>query len=155
MGQESRPMLQRVYGTVWESQEDLDRFLWRREEAKKRDHRRLGVQLDLFSFHDVSPGSAFWHPKGQRLWRTLETAMRELQERHGQEPWRSWSSRIAVSSVRHRRWPFGCQKADPGLTSWKLNRSSWTPSRRWSRFFASSRRHRKRSRSSRVSQTVP
>ena len=40
-------------------------YLWRREEAKKRDHRRLGVQLDLFSFHDVSPGSAFWHPKGQ------------------------------------------------------------------------------------------
>ena len=47
-------------------------YLWRREEAKKRDHRRLGVQLDLFSFHDVTPGSAFWHPKGQRIWRTLE-----------------------------------------------------------------------------------
>ena len=84
-GQESRPMLQRVYGTVWETQEDLDRFLWRREEAKKRDHRRLGLQLDLFSFHDVSPGSAFWHPKGQRLWRTLEAAMRELQDRRGYE----------------------------------------------------------------------
>ena len=49
----------------------------------KRDHRRLGVQLDLFSFHDVSPGSAFWHPKGQTLWRTLEGAMRELQARRG------------------------------------------------------------------------
>jgi len=82
-GDEKRPMLQRVYGTVWVNQEDLDKFLWRREEAKKRDHRRLGVQLDLFSFHDVSPGSAFWHPRGQRLWRTLETAMRELQERRG------------------------------------------------------------------------
>ena len=82
-GDEKRPMLQRVYGTAWATQEDLDQFLWRREEAKKRDHRRLGVQLDLFSFHDVSPGSAFWHPKGQRLWRTLETAMRELQERRG------------------------------------------------------------------------
>jgi threonyl-tRNA synthetase len=82
-GDEKRPMLQRVYGTVWASQEELDQFLWRREEAKKRDHRRLGVQLDLFSFHDVSPGSAFWHPKGQRLWRTLETSMRELQERRG------------------------------------------------------------------------
>jgi len=97
-GQESRPMLQRVYGTVWETQEDLDRFLWRREEAKKRDHRRLGVQLDLFSFHDVSPGSAFWHPKGQRLWRTLETAMRELQERHGYE---EVSTPILVN---HRLW---------------------------------------------------
>ncbi len=82
-GDEKRPMLQRIYGTVWESQEDLDRYLWRRAEAKKRDHRRLGIQLDLFSFHDVSPGSAFWHPKGQRIWRTLEGAMRELQERRG------------------------------------------------------------------------
>ena len=82
-GDEKRPMLQRVYGTAWASQADLDAYLWRRDEAKKRDHRRLGVALDLFSFHDVSPGSAFWHPKGQRIWRTLETAMRELQERRG------------------------------------------------------------------------
>ncbi len=82
-GDQARPMLQRIYGTVWETQDDLDRYLWRREEAKKRDHRRLGVQLDLFSFHDVSPGSAFWHPKGWRLYRTLEAAIRELQERRG------------------------------------------------------------------------
>jgi len=82
-GDEKRPMLQRIYGTVWASQEDLDRFLWRREEARKRDHRRLGVALDLFSFHDVSPGSAFWHPKGWRIWRALEAAMRELQDRRG------------------------------------------------------------------------
>ena len=82
-GDEKRPMLQRVYGTAWATQDELDQYLWRREEARKRDHRRLGVQLDLFSFHDVSPGSAFWHPKGQRIWRTLETAMRELQERRG------------------------------------------------------------------------
>ena len=52
-------------------------------EAKKRDHRKLGAQLDLFSFHDVCPGSAFWHPKGQLIWRTLEGAMRELQARRG------------------------------------------------------------------------
>jgi len=82
-GDEKRPALQRIYGTVWQSQADLDAYLWRRSEAKKRDHRRLGVALDLFSFHDVSPGSAFWHPKGQRIWRTLEGAMRELQERRG------------------------------------------------------------------------
>ncbi len=82
-GDEKRPMLQRVYGTAWATQEQLDQFLWRREEAKKRDHRRLGAQLDLFSFHDVSPGSAFWHPKGQLIWRTLESAMRELQRRRG------------------------------------------------------------------------
>jgi threonyl-tRNA synthetase len=82
-GDEKRPMLQRIYGTVWQSRDELDLFLERREEARRRDHRRLGVQLDLFSFHDVSPGSAFWHPKGQRIWRGLEAAMLELQERRG------------------------------------------------------------------------
>lgn len=82
-GSEKRPMLQRIYGTVWPSQEELDGYLHRREEAKRRDHRRLGVQLDLYSFHDVSPGSAFWHPKGQRLWRILETAIREVQDKRG------------------------------------------------------------------------
>ena len=82
-GDEKRPMLQRIYGTVWPTQEELDQFLWRRAEARKRDHRRLGGQLDLFSFHDVSPGSAFWHPKGQRIWRTLERTMLELQARRG------------------------------------------------------------------------
>ncbi len=82
-GSEKRPMLQQIYGTVWPTQDELDRYLERREQAKKRDHRRLGVQLDLFSFHDVSPGSAFWHPKGWTLYRTLENAMRELQERRG------------------------------------------------------------------------
>jgi threonyl-tRNA synthetase len=82
-GDEKRPMLQRIYGTVWGDQPALDDFLWRRAEAKKRDHRRLGVQLDLFSFHDVSPGAAFWHPKGQRIWRLLEDSMRELQARRG------------------------------------------------------------------------
>jgi len=84
-GDQARESLQRIYGTVWETQEDLDAYLWRRDEARKRDHRKLGVQLDLYSFHDVSPGSAFWHPKGQRIWRTLETAMRELQDRRGYE----------------------------------------------------------------------
>src|SRR6185503_8056443 len=80
-GDEKRPMLQRIYGTVWRTDQELKDFLWRREEAKKRDHRRLGVQLDLFSFHDVSPAMAFWHPKGQLIWRMLEGVMRELQAR--------------------------------------------------------------------------
>jgi threonyl-tRNA synthetase len=82
-GSEKRPMLQRIYGTVWPTQNELDLYLQRREEAKKRDHRRLGVQLDLYSFHDVSPGAAFWHPKGWTLYRTLENAMRELQADRG------------------------------------------------------------------------
>ncbi len=97
-GDQAKPMLQRIYGTVWPTQEELDRYLWRRAEAKKRDHRRLGVQLDLYSFHDVSPGSAFWHPKGQRIWRILEGAMRELQDRNGYE---EVSTPILVS---HRVW---------------------------------------------------
>ena len=82
-GDQKRPALQRVYGTVWSTQEELDAFLWRREEAKKRDHRKLGVQLDLFSFHDVSPGAAFWHPKGWTLYNTLRDALREMQARRG------------------------------------------------------------------------
>src|SRR3712207_8468291 len=51
---EDRPMLQRIYGTVWSTQEELDAYLWRLDQARKRDHRRLGVALDLFSFHDRS-----------------------------------------------------------------------------------------------------
>ena len=82
-GDEKRPMLQRIYGTVWPTQEALEQYIWRREQAKLRDHRRLGVQLDLFSFHDISPGAAFWHPKGWTLYRTLENAMRELQAARG------------------------------------------------------------------------
>ena len=97
-GDQKRPALQRIYGTVWPTQDELDAYLWRRAEAKKRDHRRLGVQLDLYSFHDVSPGSAFWHPKGQLLWRTLEGAMRELQARNG---YVEVSTPILVS---HRVW---------------------------------------------------
>jgi threonyl-tRNA synthetase len=95
-GREDRPMLQRIYGTVWATREELDLYLWRREEARRRDHRRLGVALDLFSFHDISPGSAFWHPKGQRLWRTLEDAMRELQRRYGYEE-------VSTPILVHRR----------------------------------------------------
>lgn len=71
-GDEKRPMLQRIYGTVWESQEALDQYLWRVEEAKKRDHRKLGRDLDLFSFHPESPAAPFWHPRGMALWRALE-----------------------------------------------------------------------------------
>ena len=71
-GDEHRPMLQRIYGTVWETQEDLDRYLWRMEEARKRDHRRIGRELDLFTFHPESPAAPFWHPRGMALFRALE-----------------------------------------------------------------------------------
>ena len=77
-GDEKRPMLQRIYGTVWETQAELDGYLWRLEEAKKRDHRRLGRELDLFTFHPESPAAPFWHPRGMALWRALEDWSREV-----------------------------------------------------------------------------
>ena len=77
-GDEKRPMLQRIYGTVWAAQEELERYLWRREEAKKRDHRKLGRDLDLFSFHAESPAAPFWHPRGMALWRALEAWSRQV-----------------------------------------------------------------------------
>ena len=76
-------MLQRIYGTVWESQEDLDRYLWRLEEAKKRDHRKLGRDLDLFTFHPESPAAPFWHPRGMAMWRALEQWSREVRRSGG------------------------------------------------------------------------
>ena len=82
-GDEKRPMLQRIYGTVWESQEELDHYLWRVEEAKKRDHRKLGRDLDLFSFHPESPAAPFWHPRGMALWRALEAWSWEVRREGG------------------------------------------------------------------------
>jgi threonyl-tRNA synthetase len=76
-GDEKNPMLQRIYGTAWLSKEDLDQYLWRLEEAKKRDHRKLGRELDLFDFYDVAPGAPFWLPKGMTLVRELEKFARE------------------------------------------------------------------------------
>ncbi|WP_376793189.1 threonine--tRNA ligase [Thermoflexus sp.] len=82
-GDERRPMLQRIYGTAWETPEQLEQYLWRLEEAKKRDHRRLGRELDLFSFHDIAPGAPFWHPRGMILFRELERLWREEHDRRG------------------------------------------------------------------------
>jgi threonyl-tRNA synthetase len=76
-GDEHNPMLQRVYGTAWLTQEELDRHLWRLEEAKKRDHRKLGRELDLFIFNEVSPGAPFWLPHGWTIVRELERFVRE------------------------------------------------------------------------------
>src|SRR4051812_31996868 len=75
-GDERNQQLTRIYGTAFYSQEDLDAHLARLEEARKRDHRRLGTQLDLFHFSDLSPGSPFWHPKGMAIWNVLEDLRR-------------------------------------------------------------------------------
>ena len=82
-GDESRPMLQRIYGTAWDTQEELDRHLWRLEEAKKRDHRKLGRELDLFTFHPESPAAPFLHPRGMALWRALEEWSRQVRREGG------------------------------------------------------------------------
>src|SRR5947207_6915197 len=82
-GDEQNPMLQRIYGTAWLSREDLDKHLWRLEEAKKRDHRKLGRELDLFLFNDVSPGVPFWLPNGWLIVRELERFVRETLDVRG------------------------------------------------------------------------
>jgi threonyl-tRNA synthetase len=86
-GDESRPMLQRIYGTAWATPEDLEAYLHRLEEAEKRDHRRLGRELDLFSFpEELGPGLAVWHPRGGRFRKQLEDYVRDLHLQRGYEP---------------------------------------------------------------------
>ena len=82
-GDEKNPMLWRIYGTAWLSKEDLEQYLWRLEEAKKRDHRKLGRELDLFDFHDVAPGAPFWLPNGMTIFRELEKYWREVHDDNG------------------------------------------------------------------------
>jgi threonyl-tRNA synthetase len=82
-GDSRNEMLQRIYGTAWASQKDLDAHLKRIEEAKLRDHRRLGQQLDLFSLHPIAPGSPFFHPKGAIVYNTLVSYIRSLYGRYG------------------------------------------------------------------------
>src|SRR6266550_3531076 len=78
-GDEKRPMLQRIYGTAWQTQDQLDHYLWQIEEARRRDHRKLGRELELFFFDEVAPGQPFWLPKGLRVIRELEGLLnREL-----------------------------------------------------------------------------
>jgi threonyl-tRNA synthetase len=82
-GDEKNTQLTRIYGTAFFRQGDLEDHLARLEEARKRDHRRLGTQLDLFHFSDVSPGSPFWHPKGMAIWNVLEDQRRREDRARG------------------------------------------------------------------------
>jgi threonyl-tRNA synthetase len=82
-GDERNPMLQRIYGTAWLTKEELAQHLWRLEEAKKRDHRKLGRELDLFDFYDIAPGAPFWLPNGMILVRELERFAREHLDARG------------------------------------------------------------------------
>ena len=82
-GNSNNEMLQRIYGTSWATQKDLDIYLERIEEAEKRDHRRLGKEMDLFHFREESPGSVFWHEKGWALFQKLINYMRAKQDAAG------------------------------------------------------------------------
>ena len=82
-GDSKNEMLQRIYGTSWASQKDLETYLKRLEEAEKRDHRKLGKEMDLFHFREESPGSVFWHEKGWALFQKLINYMRARQDAAG------------------------------------------------------------------------
>ncbi len=77
-GDHRNEMLQRIYGTAWASKEELQQYLTMLEEAEKRDHRKLGRELDLFHIDDVAPGVVFWHPKGWAVWQEVEQYMRQV-----------------------------------------------------------------------------
>lgn len=77
-GDHKNEMLQRIYGTAWASKDDLHMYLKRLEEAEKRDHRKLGRELDLFHIDEHAPGLVFWHPKGWTVWQTIEQYMRQV-----------------------------------------------------------------------------
>ena len=82
-GDSNNEMLQRIYGTAWAKKEDLDAYLHMLEEAEKRDHRKLGKQLDYFHMQDEAPGMVFWHPRGWSIWQEVEQYMREMFRSYG------------------------------------------------------------------------
>ncbi len=81
-GDSNNEMLQRVYGTAWRNKEELDAYLFQLEEAEKRDHRKLGKQLDYFHMQDDAPGMVFWHPRGWSIWQEVEQYMRQMFREH-------------------------------------------------------------------------
>ena len=82
-GDSKNEMLQRIYGTAWLTKADLEQYLYRLEEAEKRDHRKLGRALDLFHLQDEAPGMVFWHAKGWVIWQQLEQYLRQVYRRYG------------------------------------------------------------------------
>ncbi len=82
-GDSNNEMLQRIYGTCWGDKKALKQYLFRLEEAEKRDHRKLGKKFDLFHTQEEAPGMVFWHPKGWQIWQTIEQYIRGVQQQHG------------------------------------------------------------------------
>ncbi len=122
-GDSDNTQLTRVYGTAFYSKKDLEAHLERLEQAKLRDHRRLGKQLDLFHFSDVSPGSPFWHPKGMVIWNVLEDLRRSENARRGYEEVRTpliydvdvWKTSGHWDNYRENMYFFDTEAREYGL----------------------------------------
>lgn len=100
-GDSARPMLQRIYGTAWNSKAELDAYLFRLEEAKRRDHRKLGKELGLFYFSDdIGPGLPLFTPKGELLRHTMESFVRQTQTRYGYQ--HVWTGHMVKESLYHK-----------------------------------------------------
>ena len=84
-GDSSKPMLTRIYGTAWNTKKELDQYLTQLQEAEKRDHRKLGKEMDLFHFQEEAPGMVFWHPAGWTIYNELQGYMRKMQSSNGYE----------------------------------------------------------------------
>jgi len=124
-GDSNNEMLQRIYGTAWATKDELKAYIQRIEEAEKRDHRKLGKQLDLFHLQDEAPGMVFWHPKGWALWQTIEQHMRKaFWEKSGH--WDNYKDNMFVTSSEKREYavkPMNCpghvQIFNNGLRSYR------------------------------------
>jgi threonyl-tRNA synthetase len=100
-GDEKNPMLQRIYGTAWRTPQELEEYLWRLEEAKKRDHRRLGKELGLFHFsEDIGPGLPLFTPKGEILRHLMESYVRDLQTKYGYQ--HVWTGHVVKEDLYRR-----------------------------------------------------
>ena len=100
-GDENRPMLQRIYGTAWHNAKELEEYLWRLEEARKRDHRKLGKELGLFYFsEDVGPGLPLFTPKGEMMRHIMEEYVRDLQTRYGYQ--HVWTGHVVKEDLYRR-----------------------------------------------------
>ena len=141
-GDASKQMLQRVYGTVWRNKKELKAYLNRLEEAKKRDHRVLGKQMDLFSFHDEGPGFAFLHPKGMVIWNETIDYWRQVHKKYGygetktpiildQELWKksghwdNYKENMYFTSVDETEYAIKPMNCPGGLLVYKANKHSY------------------------------
>ena len=127
-GDSNREMLSRIYGTAFAKQEELETYLKQIEEAEKRDHRKLGREMDLFHFQEEAPGSVFWHPKGWTLFQILENYIRRRQNEAAHQRRRRGDSRRmrdrrkyfigqSAGRTRHHQISFAGHDIDGGVES--------------------------------------